>query len=91
MWEKHAVITLESDSRFRLIVEPSAPALHDAAPFTERFLRNGDVIQLGLPSIQFSLGKAPQYRLAIRECCTWAIPAIISLAQIALIYALQIL
>ena len=90
VWEKHAIIILEKDGRFKLAIEPCAPALHDSAPFTERIIRNGDVIQLGLPKIQFSLGKASQRRLAIRECCTWAIPIIISLAQIALIYALQV-
>ncbi|HWQ91015.1 MAG TPA: hypothetical protein VN673_05035, partial [Clostridia bacterium] len=55
-------------------------------PIQRALLRNGDDIDLGGLKLQFWLSETRQKPLAFRELLTWAGIALISLAQIALIY-----
>ena len=71
---------------FRLTRRADANATVNGEPFTEIFLRNGDLIELGAVKIQFWISKAEQIRLRWREWLTWLALILLTAAQVALIY-----
>jgi pSer/pThr/pTyr-binding forkhead associated (FHA) protein len=88
VWDEHLELSLTPQTGFRLKTLPNALAMVNGEPVSEAFLRNGDAIQLGAARIQFWLSDARQTRLTIREWAVWTGVALISLAQVALVYYL---
>ncbi len=88
VWNEHLELTLERQRGFLLTALPNALATVNGVPISETQLRNGDAIQLGAVRLQFWLSGARQAKLALREWAVWLGIAVISLAQVALVYYL---
>ena len=86
MWERHLELKLDPSHRFVLNVLPNALAAVNGQSFQSGTLRNGDVIEIGSAQIQFWLSESLQKALALREGLVWMTLALISAAQIGLIY-----
>jgi hypothetical protein len=86
VWENHLQLELQFPAGFRLTRHADAHATVNGQPFTETFLRNGDLIELGAVKIQFWIAKAEQIRLRWREWLTWLALILLTAAQVALIY-----
>jgi pSer/pThr/pTyr-binding forkhead associated (FHA) protein len=88
VWEKHFQIRLNPENGFVLVADPKTSVVIDDKPVQEAALRNGDIIQIGLAKIQFSISPTTQKSLALREALTWVGFAAVFFAEVALIYQL---
>ncbi len=88
VWDHHVELIFESTTGFVLTAQPGALASINDLPFREMTLRNGDVIGLGALRICFWLGETSQSSLRLREGLVWAVLALITAAQVFLIYRL---
>jgi pSer/pThr/pTyr-binding forkhead associated (FHA) protein len=86
VWERHLVLSLDSDTGFSLKTEPNALARVNGQPVAEAVLRNGDTIELGLVRMQFWLSPARQSGLLLKEILSWAVIGAVFLSQIAILF-----
>ena len=89
VWEHHCRVELRDDHRAALVAAPEALTTVNGQPAQDIVLRNGDIIELGSLRLQFGLSPTTHRSLRLREVVTWIAIALLSLAQIALIYALS--
>jgi predicted component of type VI protein secretion system len=85
VWDRHLAIEFQTGG-FNLAVEPNALVAVNGAPFQNQILRNGDIITLGSAKLQFWLAAARQRDLRPRELFVWTLVAVVTAAQVALIY-----
>jgi len=88
VWEHHCRIEWR-DHHAALVAAPEALTTVNGQSMQEAILRNGDILELGSLRLQFGLGPTVHRSLRLREAITWIAFAILSLAQIALIYLLS--
>lgn len=86
VWDEHLTIEFQSQAGFNLTTEPNALVTINGELVRTAVLRNGDIIAFGSVKIQFWLAAARQGRLAVRESFVWALIAIVTAGQMALIY-----
>jgi len=85
IWDEHLLLELDRKG-FCLKVQPNALARVNGQPTSETYLRNGDIIDLGVVSVRFWLSGVNQNRLHFREALSWAAIVLVVLGQIALLY-----
>jgi len=90
VWERHCRIELREDHHAALVAALEALTAVNGQPAQDTVLRNGDLIELGSLRLQFGLSPPTHRSLRLREAATWVGLALLSLAQIALIYALSV-
>jgi len=86
VWDKHLQIDFRPGEGFQLSTQPEAVTSVNGTPAQSLLLRNGDLIELGPVKIRFWLGEVAQKSLTRRELFIWALIALVSLGQVALIY-----
>lgn len=86
VWDQHLKLDFGAGEGFILSTQPDALASVNGQAVQRALLRNGDVIELGSIKMQFWLGEVRQGGLRFREGLTWAGIAIVTLAQVGLIY-----
>jgi pSer/pThr/pTyr-binding forkhead associated (FHA) protein len=87
VWEQHVTFEFQRKQGFCLVASANAIVTVNGKQADNILLRNGDVITLGLAKIQFWLAPAPQRSLQLRESLVWALLILVTLGQLALIYA----
>jgi hypothetical protein len=90
VWEHHLRIELRERRHAALVAAPDALTTVNGQSAQDAILRNGDVIELGSLRLQFGLSPTTHRSLRLREAFTWVALVLLSLGQIALIYALAI-
>jgi pSer/pThr/pTyr-binding forkhead associated (FHA) protein len=88
IWDDHLRLEIHRNEGFMLAAAPNALVAINNQPVQSVQLHNGDIITAGSVKIQFWLAAASQRRLLFREFSVWALIAIITALQIALIYML---
>jgi pSer/pThr/pTyr-binding forkhead associated (FHA) protein len=88
VWDQHAQLVLNPAHDFVFSACPGALVTVNGQPVQQAILRNGDEISLASLKLQFWLSETRQTGLRFREGLTWVAIALISLAQVALIYRL---
>ena len=86
VWDQHLKLDFGAGEGFILSTQPDALASVNGQAVQRALLRNGDVIELGSIKMQFWLGEVRQGGLRFRVGLTWAGIAIVTLAQVGLIY-----
>ena len=86
VWDQHLKLDFGAGEGFILSTQPDALASVNGQAVQRALLRNGDVIEIGSIKMQFWLGEVRQGGLRFREGLTWAGIAIVTLAQVGLIY-----
>lgn len=84
VWDKHLTVSYDPEQGFLLQHNPKAMAMLNQETFEKALLRAGDVIDFGAARLQFWLSEMEPRDLRNRERLTWALIALIALAQIAL-------
>ena len=87
VWDQHLALEFQSGG-FNLAVAPNALVAVNGGPFQNKILRNGDIITIGSAKLQFWLAAARQRGLRFREFFVWALIAVVTAAQFALLYGL---
>lgn len=85
IWDEHLLLVLDHKG-FCLKVQPEALARVNGQPASEIYLRNGDIIDLGVVSLRFWLSGVSQSKLRVREALSWGAIVLVSLGQVALLY-----
>ena len=88
VWDGHLTLGIENNESFGLATAPGALVSVNGQPLQNTRLRNGDLITFGSVKIQFWLAAPRQRGLHLRELFVWALIAIVTVAQFALIYLL---
>jgi pSer/pThr/pTyr-binding forkhead associated (FHA) protein len=86
VWDQHLAIEFHAQYGFNLATAPEALATVNGGPVQNVLLRNGDIITAGSVKIQFWLAAARQGSLRLRESFVWALLALVTLGQFALLY-----
>ena len=87
VWEKHAVIELDTEGRFTLgPLADATTAINDEPIHETSPLRNGDVVSLGAVKLQFWLGSVQQSGLRHQESAVWAMLAAVVVAELVLLF-----
>jgi len=95
VFEHHFKILFKPGDGFLVASEPNAVTAVNNQPVTHRSadslsasarLRSGDTIQAGSASIGFALSPMRQRGLRLRETLVWTFLALLSPAQVAVIY-----
>ncbi|MCI0536916.1 MAG: FHA domain-containing protein [Verrucomicrobiales bacterium] len=86
IWDRHLELELDPARSFSLRTFPNALATINGHSLAHVTLRNGDLIELGAVRLQFWLKETEQRSIRFREALTWAGIAMISAAQIGLIF-----
>lgn len=86
VWDRHLALECEPDEGFKLATAPNALAAVNNQPVQTARLRNGDIITVGSVKLQFWLAAVRQRGLRLREMAVWALIAVVTAAQFALIY-----
>jgi pSer/pThr/pTyr-binding forkhead associated (FHA) protein len=86
VWDQHLTVEFNPQSGFNLTTAPEALATVNGATVQTMVLRNGDTITTGSVKIQFWLAAARQGSLRLRENFVWALLALVTLGQFALLY-----
>jgi len=89
VWDDHFHVEFEAGNGF--VACPQGDALmtiNGKAAREKRLLCNGDSIEIGGARLQFWLGETRQYGMRLREWLVWSGIAVVTLAQVALIYRL---
>lgn len=89
VWDRHLEITSDFPEGFILKTLPNCLASINGQRFERAVLRNGDIIEVGLFRMQFSLKETQQKSLRTREVLTWLSLGILSFGQIGLVYWLS--
>ena len=88
VWDQHLTIGLDKTEGFTLTTAPETfCAVNEASQSFVR-LRNGDLLSFGSARIQFWLAPPKQRGLRLRELFVWLLLALVTLAQLALLYTL---
>jgi pSer/pThr/pTyr-binding forkhead associated (FHA) protein len=88
IWDEHLSLDIRRNDSFLLAAAPNALVAVNNEPVQSAQLHNGDIITAGSVKIQFWLAAAAQRGLRFREFFVWALIAIVTALQIALIYML---
>lgn len=86
IWDQHLTVEFNPQSGFSLTTAPEALATVNGTMVQNMILRNGDTITAGSVKIQFWLAAARQGSLRLRENFVWALLALVTLGQFALLY-----
>lgn len=86
IWDQHLTLEFNPQSGFSLTTAPEAIATVNGITVQNMILRNGDTITAGSVKIQFWLAAARQGSLRLRENFVWALLALVTLGQFALLY-----
>lgn len=86
VWDSHAELSLDAARSFVLRAQSEALLAVNGRPCRETMLHNGDEIDLGALKLRFWIGPTRQRSLQLRECLVWSTLALITLAQLALVY-----
>jgi pSer/pThr/pTyr-binding forkhead associated (FHA) protein len=86
VWENHFQIMPPSSEGFVLATDPNTSVVVNGTNVKQIALQNGDLIEIGLLKIRFSLEATRQNALKIRERLMWSALVIFSIGQIGLIY-----
>ena|SRR5207249_4237014 len=86
VWDRHLELDVKLPQGFLLSLQKDALAALNGQPFEQVPLRNGDMIEIGLIKIQFTLSETAQYSFFLRELLTWLGFALLFAGQIYLIY-----
>ena len=86
IWNQHLTLEFNPQSGFSLTTAPEALATVNGTTVQNMILRNGDTITAGSVKIQFWLAAARQGSLRLRENFVWALLALVTLGQFALLY-----
>ena len=85
VWENHLQLDLQVPAGFRLSRLGQGRSSVNGAEFDERFLHNGDVIELGAVKVQFWLAEVRQSDNRARERLVWIGLGALVLLEVALI------
>ncbi|MBI3191685.1 MAG: FHA domain-containing protein [Pedosphaera parvula] len=88
IWDQHLRLALEPADGFVLHLHPQALGSVNGQPFQTARLRSGDLIEIGGVKLQFWLSETTQPGLKWRETLTWVGLAVVTLAQLGLIWLL---
>jgi hypothetical protein len=88
IWDPHFEITWPTRDALVLQANSKATTVVNGEKIKETALREGDVIEAGAVKMRFGFSPVRQKSLATREILTWIGLAVLSLAQVALIYQL---
>ena len=88
VWERHFSISSVPDG-FLLRTDPQAFVSVNGKTCQECRLGTGDVLEMGGCKLQFAFSATRQRNFRLREALTWVALALLSVAQIALIYLLS--
>jgi pSer/pThr/pTyr-binding forkhead associated (FHA) protein len=88
VWNYHFKVDRQSGEGFTFQTFDEAFATVNDQPQSAARLRNGDIISFGSAKIQFWLAPAVQRGLRARELFVWTLLALVTAAQIALIFFL---
>lgn len=88
VWERHARLEFVPREGFRLVALGDALVAVNDQPVRETLLRNGDRLTLGSVQLRFALSGARQRRLGWLEALVWGCVAVVTLAQLILLYRL---
>jgi hypothetical protein len=86
VWDRHLTFEFKKKEGFTVTASSNTLATINNEPIQSARLRNGDIVTVGSAKIQFWLAAPRQRGLRIREFFVWTLIAIISLAQVALVY-----
>jgi len=89
VWDWHLTVEFNPASGFSVATEAEAIATVNGNTIQTAILRNGDNITAGSVRIQFWLAAARQRGLRRREYFVWALLALVTFGQFALIYWLN--
>ncbi len=90
VWDHHLRVELREGRHVALVAAPEALTTVNGQPAQDAILRSGDIIDLGSLRLQFGLSPTTHRSLRLRESITWVALALLSLGQVALIYALSV-
>jgi predicted component of type VI protein secretion system len=90
VWDHHLRIELREGRHAAFVATPDALTTVNGQPAQDASLRSGDIINLGSLRLQFGLSPTTHRRLRLRETLTWIALTLLSLGEIALIYALAV-
>lgn len=85
IWDHHFEIRPEQDG-FVLQADERASVTIGAEKVQQTVLKNGDIIEIGMTKLRFSLAAPRQYSLVAREWMTWIGLGLACLSQVVLIY-----
>lgn len=88
VWDQHFEITWATREALVLQSNSKATTVVNGAKVNDATLREGDVIEAGAVKMRFGFEPVRQKSLMTREMLTWIGLAVLSLAQVALIYQL---
>jgi pSer/pThr/pTyr-binding forkhead associated (FHA) protein len=88
VWEEHAQVEFDPAEGFVLRLHEGALASVNGEPCREAVLRNGDEIAIGALKLRFWLAASRQFWLGPREWLTWGGIALVTAAELLLIYRL---
>lgn len=86
IWDYHFMLEWQKNEGFTLQTFEEAFAAVNDQPQTNARLRNGDIISFGSAKVQFWLAAPRQRGLRLREGFVWALVALVTLGQFALIH-----
>jgi pSer/pThr/pTyr-binding forkhead associated (FHA) protein len=88
VWDKHFRLDFKPAEGFILTAQGDALVTVNDQPVRETILRNGDLLGVGSTRLQFWLAETRQRGLRLREAFAWGSIALVTLAQLALLYFL---
>lgn len=88
VWDKHLTLGFQKKEGFTLEVAPDTFVAVNEQPQKSARLRNGDILSFGSAKIQFWLAPAQLRGLRAREAFVWLLLIAVTVAQLALVYAL---
>ena len=88
VWDQHLELAFDRVAGYVVTASPNALTSINGQQIRQAVLRSGDTMEIGATKIRFWLGAVRQYGLRFREFLVWLTVALISAAQIALIYRL---
>jgi hypothetical protein len=86
VWDEHLRIGLNPAAGFVLETQPEALVTANGQPVQRAVLRNGDTLEIGSVKMQFWLKEARQRGLNLQEGLVWAVIALVTASQVALLY-----
>ncbi len=89
VWDQHVELAFDAAKGFVLSTHSNALATINGQAFHQIVLHNGDALEIGALKICFWLGEIRQTSLRLREWLTWAALALITAAQVVLVYRLS--
>ncbi len=91
VWDRHVRLEFVRNKGVVVVSAPDAITSVNGEQVERATLRNGDLLDLGGLRLQFWLSDTMQKSLGFREWLTWGLIAVVSLAQVVLIYWLLLI